>query len=75
MAAAMAAAAMAAVAMAQVGRVAAARVVGRCEVESVICVSDRPKSGSVGRVGPVSIHSRFWVGRSGNFDQKPPEFV
>ena len=38
----------------------------RCEVESVICVSDRPKSGSVGRVGPESILSRFWVGRSEN---------
>ena len=45
----------------------------RREVESVICVSDRPKSGSVGRVGPESILSRFWVGRSENVDPKPPE--
>ena len=43
------------------------------KVESVICVSDRPKSGSVGRVGPESILSRFWVGRSENVDPKPPE--
>ena len=47
--------------------------VWRREVESVICVSDRPKSGSVGRVGPESILSRFWVGRSENVDPKPPE--
>jgi hypothetical protein len=32
------------------------------EVESVICVSDQPKSGSVGRVGPGSILSL--MGRS-----------
>ena len=49
--------------------------VWRCEVESVICVSDRPKSGSVGRVGPKSIPSRCWVGRSENFDRKPSETV
>ena len=40
---------------------------------SVILTSDRPKSGSVGRVGPESILSRFWVGRSENVDPKPPE--
>ena len=50
-------------------------VTRRREVESVICVSDRPKSGSVGRVGPRSIHSRCWVGPSENFDRKPSETV